>query len=370
MFITALTSLCLLAVSCEKGKDGPEKPEGKGLELIADKTEISADGFDMVKFTVFLDGEDITSEMGVSVCLSSGSSGMCLIPFGGEITFSTDTPGEYVFTASYREYESPSVKITAVQAGSEGPDVPGKEDPEAFDPSREIHKNVFFNNFTATWCATCYGKYKSPMAEYLQEKEHADHIVQMDVHVQDEIGDTQLSYELMEDVGADGRWETINTLPRIFVDFRREFTGVSEDWIYCMGFPAVTAIKVQSSYGGGSVSVDVSMGVKDAGDYRIVAALVEDGIVGYQKGYGENGEGYTHNNVLRSISSGGLFGGENITVAAGEEVQRAFTLGVSENCNVSNLFVVVYSLRYEDGVIIADNAVKVPVGDFLDYRYK
>ena len=113
------------------------------------------------------------------------------------------------------------------------------------------------------------------MAEYLQEKEHADHIVQMDVHVQDEIGDTQLSYELMEDVGADGRWETINTLPRIFVDFRREFTGVSEDWIYCMGFPAVTAIKVQSSYGGGSVSVDVSMGVKDAGDYRIVAALVE-----------------------------------------------------------------------------------------------
>ena len=360
LFVMALGLSALVASSCSKSqKEDPEPEPSDGRpELIADRTEIMADGVDCVNFTVMLDGVDITSEEGVTIC---SSAGLCMIPFGGKFSFSTKIPGEYDFTASYLGQESLPVTVTVVPDQSENPD------PSTFDPSKEFHKNVLFTAFTATWCGTCYGKYKNPMAEYLQDETHADHIIQMDIHVEDEIDNTQLSYDLIADLDADGRW-SVRTLPGIIVDFRREFTNPSDDWIYCMGFSPLTAISAESSYNGGSATVNVSLGVKEAGEYRLVAALLEDNIIAYQSSYGE---GYNHNNVLRAISDGGIFGDGDITMDAGEEIQRSFSFDVDESlCNVSNLAVVIYSLRYEDGVIVADNSIRLQLGKSLDYRYE
>ena len=331
LFVMALGLSALVASSCSKSqKEDPEPEPSDGRpELIADRTEIMADGVDCVNFTVMLDGVDITSEEGVTIC---SSAGLCMIPFGGKFSFQSENP-----------------------------------EPSTFDPSKEFHKNVLFTAFTATWCGTCYGKYKNPMAEYLQDETHADHIIQMDIHVEDEIDNTQLSYDLIADLDADGRW-SVRTLPGIIVDFRREFTDPSDDWIYCMGFSPLTAISAESSYNGGSATVNVSLGVKEAGEYRLVAALLEDNIIAYQSSYGE---GYNHNNVLRAISDGGIFGDGDITMDAGEEIQRSFSFDVDESlCNVSNLAVVIYSLRHEDGVIVADNSIRLQLGKSLDYRYE
>lgn len=363
LFISFMT-LCLLVSSCEK-------PSEEGLVLIADKTGILADGQDAAVFTVKLNGEDITSMQGVSVCMDSG---MCLMCREGKFSFTTDIPGEYSFTATYQEEHSAPVVITAeaIPGGNpedpEEPDTPEDPDePVVFEPSKVFHKNVMYMTFTATWCRPCYLNFKLQMAKFLEDEEHADHVTQINIHTRDDIDSTQFPYDLADQLAADGRWEVMG-FPTTIVDFRRKGSSITADWLYCMEFQAMTAMKVQSSYDDGNVSVDVAMGVKTDGDYRLVAALVEDGVIAYQEGYGE---GYSHTNVLRYISEGGLFGGDaDIALSAGDETVKSFSFDIDEDrCNVPGLSVIVYSLRLEDGVLVADNSVKVPVGDSSDYRY-
>lgn len=80
------------------------------LELVADKTEIAADDTDVVVFTVYGDGDDVTDMPGISVCMESG---MCMVARDGKFTWSTDTPGEYVFTAGFGDLHSDPVTVTA-----------------------------------------------------------------------------------------------------------------------------------------------------------------------------------------------------------------------------------------------------------------
>lgn len=117
----------------------------------------------------------------------------------------------------------------------------------------------------------------------------------------------------------------------------------------------------------GTARIEVSLGAKEEGNYRLVAAIVEDNVVAYQNGYGA---GYNHTNVLRYISDRRVLGPRNIGMSAGEEVSQSYSFTIDESiCNADNLAAVVYSLRYENGVLVADNAVKVALGDSIDYRY-
>lgn len=104
--ILAAALFMSLAVSCEK--TGGKSQDGVVLE--ADKTEITANGIDAVTFKVYCNGEDVTSVSGTSVCLESG---VCLMPGDDSFTFTTDTPGEYVFTATYQGEHSEPVTVTA-----------------------------------------------------------------------------------------------------------------------------------------------------------------------------------------------------------------------------------------------------------------
>lgn len=103
--VAAVAFFMAFTVSCEKtNKAGL----ADGVVLEADKTEIIADGVDAVNFKVYFDGQDVTSSS--SVCLDSG---MCLMPGGDSHVFTTDTPGEYVFTATYQGEHSGPVTVTA-----------------------------------------------------------------------------------------------------------------------------------------------------------------------------------------------------------------------------------------------------------------
>lgn len=179
-------------------------------------------------------------------------------------------------------------------------------------------------------------------------------------------GDLALCDGLIADIAADGRW-SVGTIPTIFVDFRKDLDDILDDWKYCMDFPAKSLFSVKSSYEGGVVTAEVSMGVKEAGDYRIVAVLVQDGLIAYQKGYGE---GYVHKNIVRDISDGGMFGNGDIPLAEGGQTEKTFSLTVQDGAyDVSDLSLVIYSLCNEDGNIVSDNSIRVPVGESTDYRY-
>lgn len=83
------------------------------VELTADKTKLTADGKDQITFTVTADGVDVTAT-GASVCYEFGEAGMCIPVRDGKITFFTDTPGDYLFTATYRDVDSDPMTVTAI----------------------------------------------------------------------------------------------------------------------------------------------------------------------------------------------------------------------------------------------------------------
>ena len=100
--LAAVMGILPFLTSCEE----ESKVEHPGLWLSADKTTISADGEDMVTFTVTLDDVDVTSQC--SFC----SQESCYV----SNTFSTTTAGEYVFHATYLETNENSANEVTITA--------------------------------------------------------------------------------------------------------------------------------------------------------------------------------------------------------------------------------------------------------------
>lgn len=100
--LAAVMGILPFLTSCEE----ESKVEHPGLWLTVDKATIAADGEETATFTVTLDGVDVTSEC--TFC----NQYSCY----GKNTFSTTTPDEYVFHATYSETgeNSNEVTVTAV----------------------------------------------------------------------------------------------------------------------------------------------------------------------------------------------------------------------------------------------------------------
>jgi len=103
-------------------------------------------------------------------------------------------------------------------------------------------------------------------------------------------------------------------------------------------YPAKTGIAFTSSLEGSQLDVDVSLFVKEAGDYKVTVLLLEDEITGYQNG---QGDAYEHNDVVRLALSD--VAGDPVSVDADNTVMTlSFTGTVPAVCNLSNLRVLVY----------------------------
>lgn len=100
--LAAVMGILPFLTGCEDNK----AEEHPGLWLTVDKATIAADGEEVATFTVTLDGVDVTSEC--TFC----NQYSCY----GKNTFSTTTPDEYVFHATYLETgeNSNDVTVTAV----------------------------------------------------------------------------------------------------------------------------------------------------------------------------------------------------------------------------------------------------------------
>lgn len=91
-------------VGCEENAQVDETPDPV-VELKADKQVITADGEDMVTFTVFVDKVERTADCKI-ICLKDNSI------LDGR-TFATTEVGEYSFKASFESYASEAVSIVA-----------------------------------------------------------------------------------------------------------------------------------------------------------------------------------------------------------------------------------------------------------------
>ena len=131
------------------------------------------------------------------------------------------------------------------------------------------------------------------------------------------------------------------------------------------GIAAVTLV------GRNNVTMEVAVKAQTAGDYRITAWLLEDGIYEAQAGYTAEWQ-HTHNNVVRSIiSNDPLSGVELGTIEAGGSVKKTFAFeNLHRKWNRDNLKVLfIVSKANANGKYDVVNVALCPANDSIDYAY-
>lgn len=103
-------------------------------------------------------------------------------------------------------------------------------------------------------------------------------------------------------------------------------------------YPAKTGIACKSVLDGTSLTVDLSLYVKEADDYRVTVLLLEDGIVGYQNGASSN---YRHDDIARlAVTS---MSGDAVNIAEDCTVwNQIYTATVKSGWDPENLEILVY----------------------------
>jgi hypothetical protein len=131
------------------------------------------------------------------------------------------------------------------------------------------------------------------------------------------------------------------------------------------GIAAVTLV------GRSCVNTEVAVKVKSAGEYRLTAWLLEDGIEQAQAGYTAEWQNI-HNNVVRSIISNDPLSGVDLgTIEAGGSVKKTFAFeNLHRKWNRDNLKVLfIVSKADANGKYDVVNVALCPANDAIDYEY-
>lgn len=232
---------------------------------------------------------------------------------------------------------------------------------------RALHRRSLYIDFTATWCGNCprMAKGMAHACEQMQGK-----IEPLGLHC------FNSDFDLTSGTDPLAARFGITALPAGVVDMA---TSIPADTYTAISYYAQTAVRqtealyptsagieLESSLSEQTLSADVKLYVKYAGQYKITVMLVEDGIVHAQKDYDLPKEsdqynyGYVHNHVARACLTGRL-GDDFVTAQNFEEKSFSFSAQLSSSWNRNNLSVLVYVER------AFGSQQKVQSGDFGDY---
>lgn len=299
------------------------------LELYADKVEIIADGLDAVQFSVFQDGEDVTSR--ASLYVDGGIS--------SSFTFSTASPGTYVFKARLGDITSDPVSVTALDSGSSG--------------GSSFVKQVSLMEFTGAWCTMCPEGYTTMNFLLSTNTVYAENVHVLAFH-SDSAGEDALAIDetesLMGFVGVD-------VFPSFTVDMRQgsAIDGASlraslDAALY--SDPVTCGVAVSSALHDGEALITVRLHSEINSIWRTVVYIVEDKVIYYQKDGTVTHDRYTHRHVVRRMVSSSIHGdrvGDGI-VTSGNEAYAEYRVKLDPDWNLENTFVYVLALD-RDGVV-------------------
>ncbi len=352
-----------LLLSCHGQSDDPidmEVPEGV-LRIFADKQAISADGSDIVTFTVKFGSEDVSTAKTLQL-IRTCQGVETLMPYGTN-SFSTVVAGEYTFKAEYynagKYYSDNEVKVVAKATQSGG-------------DSKEYVQRVLGFQFTSVGCTSC-----PTLAANLKAVQSAypGRLLPVSFHQDFNQSDpmthpmTSAYYKLIK---RDG-------LPQFNANLI-----INDDYITVMDYsaivemldsvaelyPATCGVAVDcSEIKDNSIEVTVRVTSNIATAYRYQIFLLEDGINEYQAGAGYD---YVHNNVVVATSSDSVYGdrlNEGVAFQSGVEVSATKTLSLPRGCNSENLRVVVAALNSYDGgnSYVVNNCTECGVGQSVGY---
>lgn len=182
----------------------------------------------------------------------------------------------------------------------------------------------------------------------------------------------------------------VSNYPRGFVNYYGEIANISNPTIMTDMFsglaeeavrelPSNTVIGGVTRLENDTVYADISIASKEAGLYALHAFLLEDGLVYYQDGGGED---YVHDNVIRIEMTDNLMG-DNVSLEANGTYVTQLKVPVPSSVeNTDNLHVVVYTtyngtytgsvtnVLYGDFGAVVDNAVNIPINTLVKYAYE
>ena len=254
-----------------------------------------------------------------------------------------------------------------VVKGSEDPD-----DPEDWAGKEFWHKSLGMR-FTATWCGYCpmmATSFASAISQY------PNRIELLNLH------------PTSSNLGFNGTSKLenifkITSFPTGMIDYRSSIANYSNSNYTTKvildavketesNYPVKTGISFSSSVSGSTLNLNVKLYIKEKGDYKVTAVLLEDNIIGYQNG---GGNSYTHSGIAR-VAFTDITGDEVSTSEDNKTVSKNYTATIPSSCDKNNLRVLVYVLRqYGSQTIIrtadygdfyVDNAISAAVGTTQD----
>lgn len=254
-----------------------------------------------------------------------------------------------------------------VVKGSEDPD-----DPEDWAGKEFWHKSLAMK-FTATWCGYCpmmATSFASAISQY------PNRIELLNLH------------PTSSNLGFNGTSKLenifkITSFPTGMIDYRSSIANYSNSNYTTKvildavketesNYPVKTGISFSSSVSGNTLNLNVKLYIKEKGDYKVTAVLLEDNIIGYQNGGGDN---YNHSSIAR-VAITDITGDAVSTSEDNKTVSKNYTATIPSSCDKNNLRVLVYVLRqYGSQTIIrtadygdyyVDNAISAAVGTTQD----
>lgn len=315
-FLSVLSVLFALA-SCSGNVDD----SGEGLVLVADKTEISADGKETVTFAVTMSGADVTADADI-ISVADGSV------LDGAV-FSTGAPGNYGFYAEYQGEISETVTITASGEVS------------------AFKRNYCIVEFTAQQCTFCPDGSDFLFGYFLPERMAGETAVVLAFH----------SNSMGEDIFyIDGTEEMRShfgsqDLPSFVFDMRDAGSrGILSSAFQTSKteYPAHCALSLSSELSSDGKTAEVAVGLTSSvnSSYRVALFVVEDRIQAGQDTPLGHEDDYVHRDVVRSVVTGSWQGDNFGELASGQEVTKEYTVQVDPSWNMDN--VTVCAVAYDE----------------------
>lgn len=249
--------------------------------------------------------------------------------------------------------------------------VKGSEEPEEWASKEFWHKSLAMR-FTATWCGYC-PNLATGFAKAVSQ--YPNKIEQLNLH------------PTSSNLGFSGTSALSNIFnvtgyPTGMIDYRSRIGNCASDYAATIvvdavketekNYPVKTGISFSSSVSGSTLNLNVKLYIKEKGDYKVTAVLLEDNIIGYQNGGGDN---YNHSSIAR-VAITDITGDAVSTSEDNKTVSKNYTATIPSSCDKNNLRVLVYVLRqYGSQTIIrtadygdyyVDNAISAAVGTTQD----
>ena len=352
-----LPFVAVLLTACEgQEPGGQEAAPVPPFTLSVDKAQIESSGKDVATFTI-TDAEgqvltDLAHIRNTSFYVVETKEWRTDIGSGtAPNVFTSITDGTYTIQAMYEgEYCENEVQVESVN----------RKEYELF------HKNVLIYRFTATWCQYC-----PSMTEALAKINDfsKDHSLVMEFHGSDQytfdgiseyassiystLGYPYCDYSLVMGSGKRTMNDLHNNIKSVLVDY-----------------PAQTGIKAETKVENGNLVVNATVMASVAGEYDMAMAVLMDDCKPSAPADGSPVYEEEYDNVIRAIT-GNYKAMSTDRFSLGKNEEKSIVKEIpdfkfpQDKCKVI-LFTL---MRTSEGKTIVDNAVSVPVGQSVDYRY-